>query len=362
MKRRTSGLYSLHAGMAAAVLCTAVGCAAGPGRVPQAPMGARTAESPAAPPVNTAALDELSAQRRAEHHDGDYVLGEGDVITIRAYDLDEMNQKVRVDGDGSISLPLLDSVPVAGRSVSEVQQDLTKRLGAFMYDPHVTVFVEEYRSQQVAVQGAVQKPGLVPQMQRTATVRDALAAAGGMTAEAGSRVYLIPGDHRSKTDGQAGLPEAGAANVEGEGLADAVMMDTHETDTDTQQRFLDLPVRAGDQIVIPNRGKFIAEGWVEKPGIYPLNPGLTVRGAIATAGGLTFPASTRIRICHPGANGETEMRELNYSAVTSLQAPDVFIHDGDVIAVTYTMAKVIPWSFYKVVAEFFHLGMKVAQP
>ena len=175
MKRRMAGLYALHAGMAAAVLCTAVGCAAGPARASKAALDARVTESPAAPPADTAALDELSARRQAERKDGDYLLGEGDVVAIRAYDLDEMNQKVRVGGDGSITLPLLDSVPVGGRSVSEVQQDLTKRLGAFMYDPHITVFVEEYRSQQVAVQGAVQKPGLVPQVQRSATVRDALA-------------------------------------------------------------------------------------------------------------------------------------------------------------------------------------------
>ena len=42
-----------------------------------------------------------------------------------------------------------------------MQQELTTRVGQFMYQPHVDVFVEEYSSQQIAVVGAVQRPGLV---------------------------------------------------------------------------------------------------------------------------------------------------------------------------------------------------------
>src|SRR6185369_12004905 len=96
--------------------------------------------------------------RRAQQAQGDYVLGEGDLISVKAYDLDDLNQRVRVENDGSVTLPLLNRVSVAGRTVSEVQADFTKRLGAFMFSPHVTVFVEEYRSQQVAVEAGPRQP------------------------------------------------------------------------------------------------------------------------------------------------------------------------------------------------------------
>jgi polysaccharide export outer membrane protein len=363
MKHQRS-LSFLPAGLAITVLGTAIGCAAGPAHMATAAARAPGATAPAAAPPDLTAFNDLATRRQAEHGDSEYILGEGDLLTVRAFDLDDINLKVRVEGDGTITLPLLKSVTVAGRSVSEVQRELTQRLGAFMYDPHVTVFVEEYRSQQVAVQGAVTRPGLVSQLQRSATVRDTLAAAGGLTAEAGSRLYLLPAERRARDAGAPPAPGADEAGTtaEGELLAAAVMIDSHEMDADTQQRFMNLPVRPGDLIIIPNRGKFIAEGWLEKPGVYPLNPGLTVRGAIATAGGLSFPASTSIRVYHPGANGETQMRELNYRAIAHLDAPDVFIHDGDVIDVTYSTVKVVPWAFYKVVQDLFHLGagLKVA--
>jgi polysaccharide export outer membrane protein len=367
MMHRQKGFEALHASLAAVILGTAVGCAAGPARVQKPVMSdgiptmmtatAPTATSPAGPAPNSVPLQDLASQRHAERNDGDYVVGEGDVLTVKAYDLDELNQKVRVDGDGAITLPLLNSVPVAGRTVAEVQKDLTTRLGQFMYDPHISVFVEEYRSQQVSVQGAVQKPGMVNQMVRSSTVRDALAAAGGMNGQAGSRIYLVPARHQ-KDDARAADGGAARVTTDGAVLDNAIMVDTHEMDPETQRQFFDLPVRGGDVIVVPNQGRFIAEGWVSKPGIYPLNPGLTLRGAIAVAGGLSFPAKAgHIQVLSPGANGETQMRDVDYTAIASLKAPDMFLRDGDVVHVTYTTVKVVPWGFYRVISDLLHLAI-----
>jgi polysaccharide export outer membrane protein len=284
---------------------------------------------------------------------------------VRAYDLEDLNQRVRVENDGSVNLPLLNRVSVAGRTVSEVQSDLTKRLGTFMFNPHVTVFVEEYRSQQVSVLGAVQRPGPISQTARNTTIREALSAAGGTTAEAGSRYYLLPAEHRVRADAQVietGLLD-GSSVEGGEELTNAVMVDTQEMDAETQRHFFNLPVRGGDVVVVPTRGRFIAEGWVEKPGVYPLNTGLTIRGAIATAGGLRFPASERnVRIYRPGPNGQTQMQQVDFSEVAALKSPDVFIHDGDVVKVSYSAVKLPPYIAYKLVADLFHLGagIKVA--
>src|SRR5262249_29560506 len=163
-------------GLAAGAVAFAAACAAGP-RV--TPLPASTIAPAAAPaPAKTAALSQIFDLRHAQNNDGDYVLGEGDVISVKAYALEELNTRVRVDGDGSITLPLLDTVKVAGQTVSQVQQGLTKRLGDFMYNPHVAVFVEEYRSQQVSVLGAVQRPGPISQTARNTTIREALSAAG----------------------------------------------------------------------------------------------------------------------------------------------------------------------------------------
>lgn len=347
-----------RAGLATALLCVLSGCAAGPTHI-AVPAGTLPAAM-LAPAESAARLERLAAERAKAEATGDYLLGTGDVISVKAYDLDDVNQRVRIDGNGDITLPLLEIVPVAGRTVAQVQADLTRRLGEYMYKPRVTVFVEEYRSQQVAVEGAVHRPGNVGQTTRNATVSDTLSAAGGPTPDAGSRIILIPVE--SRHGAAVGLlnatgPDA-ATTFERDNMLDgAIVIDTHETEEQIRRQFLDLPVRPGDVLWIPPAGKFIADGWVEKPGVYSLTPGLTVRGAIATAGGLSFPASSAVRIYRPGANGETQMRELDYADVAALRTPDVYLREGDVVSVAASPTKLPAWVAYKMVADLVHLGM-----
>jgi polysaccharide biosynthesis/export protein len=361
MKRVNSTKHLRQVAAAVAMSAIVLGCAHRAPTVPPtvAPTAGGLAITAAPLPAqNQARLTRLTDQRRAQQAQGDYVLGEGDLLSVRAYDLDDLNQRVRVENDGSVTLPLLNKVSVAGRTVSEVQSDLTKKLGTFMFSPHVTVFVEEYRSQQVAVEGAVQKPGLVSQTVRNATVRDVLSAAGGTTPEAGSRLYLIPAETRVYTEAKT-LP-GGEDTADTDHRAEAVMVDTAESDATTQRAFFTMPVRSGDVIVVPANGKFIADGWVEKPGTYPLTSGLTLRGALATAGGLAFPAKKgSVHIYQAGVNGQTSVRDVNYADIEAMKAPDVIIHDGDVVQVESSAVKLVPYGFYKLVTDLIRVGMRV---
>jgi polysaccharide export outer membrane protein len=337
-----------------------------PAGVVAAPAVAPAAGTPAADaPAEVARLADLHRARHAEAGERDYVVGPGDVLSIHAFDLADLNQRVRVDGSGTISLPLLDTVPVAGHTVAEVQDDLTNRLGAFMYHPHVNVFIEEYRSQQVAVVGAVQRPGLVSQTAGNATVLDAISAAGGMTADAGSRIYLLPAESRVDPQSER-LAMAATSNdpsiTDGIGLRDAapLSIDTKAVSAQGQRLFFSLPVRGGDVIIVPRAGHFIAEGWVEKPGTYALQSGLTLRGALAIAGGLSFPAETSaIRIYRGQASGSPETRQVDYDAIVAERAPDVAIQEGDVIEVASSAAKIVPYGLYKGITEILHLGARV---
>jgi polysaccharide export outer membrane protein len=364
MKRETSTMQLRRVAVAIAVSTAVIGCAPRTPAVPQpvAPTAGGLAITAAPQHTdNLARLDRLTKQRRTQQSQGDYVLGEGDLISVRAYDLEDLNHKVRVENDGSVNLPLLNRVSVAGRTVAEVQNDLTKRLGAYMFNPHVTVFVEEYRSQQVAVEGAVQRPGLVSQTVRNATVRDVLSAAGGILPTAGSRLYLIPAETRVQVEARQLPPAAnGAPSTDTTYSAEGIMIDTAESDATVQQAFFNMPVRSGDVIVVPASGNFIADGWVAKPGTYPLRSGLTLRGALATAGGLSFPADkASIRIFQAGVNGTLSVRDVNYADIEAMKVPDVLIHDGDVVQVASTTVKLVPYSFYKFLTEIIRVGMRV---
>ena len=55
--------------------------------------------------------------------------------------------------------------------------------------------------------------------------------------------------------------------------------------------YTNMPVAPGDIIVVPGGGNVMVTGWVYKPGYFEVGSGLTVLGAVASAGGAMFVAS-----------------------------------------------------------------------
>jgi polysaccharide export outer membrane protein len=109
-----------------------------------------------------------------------YKIGPLDVLDISVFKAPELARSVQVAETGSINLPLVGEVVAAGRTAQEVERDLAKRLGAkYMQSPQVTVYVKEYNSQRVTVEGAVKKPGIYPLRGRT-TLMQSLAMAEGL--------------------------------------------------------------------------------------------------------------------------------------------------------------------------------------
>ncbi len=344
------------------------------GAAPSAPRTTYVPNAPSTAEENLERLARLHAQRSAEVGVEEYVLGAGDVLAIRAFEVDELDRRVRVDDDGTVTLPLVGDVPAAGLTVSGLQQELTRRLGDYMYDPHVAVFVEEYRSHQVAVVGAVRSPGLITLRDRELTLLDAVSAAGGMNDAAAGQVFLIPAEGREglaaaltgmladptlRSDGRNLI--AGDGHVASDDgafrKAQPIMIDVNQVPDGVETFFFSLPVRDGDVILVRPAGHFILTGWVSKPGTYPLRPGLTLRGALATGGGLRFAAKrTRIRIHRLSARGGQDLEEINFKAISKQKTEDVFINDGDVIEVNSSVVKLVPYGFYELVADLVRFG------
>src|SRR5690348_9861137 len=71
-----------------------------------------------------------------------YVLGTDDQISIRVVNCDEINDKpIPVDLSGYIHLPLVGSIKVSGRTVQQLQNDITDRLKAYVLHPDASVVV-----------------------------------------------------------------------------------------------------------------------------------------------------------------------------------------------------------------------------
>jgi len=67
-----------------------------------------------------------------------------------------------------------------GRTIPELEQDLAgKYASGFLQNPQVSVFVKEYASQRITLEGAIVKPGIYPITGKT-TLLQAIALSGGV--------------------------------------------------------------------------------------------------------------------------------------------------------------------------------------
>ncbi|HYE46176.1 MAG TPA: polysaccharide biosynthesis/export family protein [Caulobacter sp.] len=121
----------------------------------------------------------------------EYRVGPMDTLDISVYQAPELTRVVQVDAAGQIGMPLIGSVTVAGKTVSEIRDDLTTRLKArYLKAPEVTVAVKEFASQKVTVDGSVMQPGVYPLIGKT-TLIQTVAMARGLNREANEKKVAV---------------------------------------------------------------------------------------------------------------------------------------------------------------------------
>ena len=98
--------------------------------------------------------------------------------------------KVRVSGNGTISMPLLGQVAIEGHTVTEVEQKITTLLlDGYLKKPNVTVTITEYRP--FYINGEIKRPGSYP-YKKGLTIEKAVALSGGFTERASrSTIALV---------------------------------------------------------------------------------------------------------------------------------------------------------------------------
>ncbi|HKT85569.1 MAG TPA: polysaccharide biosynthesis/export family protein [Novosphingobium sp.] len=118
-----------------------------------------------------------------------YTLGPGDKLRITVYGEDTLTGEYNVSADGAISFPLIGNVPAAGKTIADLQSELTKQLAnGYFENPRVSAEILDYRPYYIL--GEVNRPG---QYQYSAglTIQQAVAAAGGFTYRANDdRIFL----------------------------------------------------------------------------------------------------------------------------------------------------------------------------
>jgi len=312
-------------------------------------------------------LNRLWEQRKRESLAGDYPIGPGDVIEISVPGMEEIKIITqRVTGEGTISLPFVGIINVSGMTDKALREEIRRRLETnYMRDPQISLFVKEFRSRQVAVIGAVQKPGLYNLASSADTVLGMISQAGGVTAAgAAERILFIPAepvDSEKAKEVVASLP-AQLVSQDPTPLilksVDPIVISLDSINRSGNEKYLNMPARPGDIIMVPGGGEVLVQGWVAKPGAYKITSGLTILGAVAAAGGTVFPAdSGSVELIRTNDQGQKTSFAANLDAIKAGEQPDLPLREGDVVDVSSTGPKLVAYGFYRFFTSIMSVGV-----
>jgi polysaccharide export outer membrane protein len=120
-----------------------------------------------------------------------YRLGAQDLLEISVFGVPELSRTVRVNSNGQISLPLVGALRAGGRTVPELEHDIGESLAkSYLQNPQVTVFVKEYASQRITLEGSFKRPGIYPLTGKTSLLQ-AMAIGGGFNEMAEPNEVLV---------------------------------------------------------------------------------------------------------------------------------------------------------------------------
>lgn len=272
----------------------------------------------------------------------EYLIGPGDVLELSVFGVEELNTTVRVSSGGIITVPLLGALRVGGKTPGDVEDLVTERLSEdLLHDPSVSVFISEYKSQQISVTGAVNQPALHT-LTRPRTVLELVSMSGGLSEKAGNQIYV-----RTTIDNE---PRT-------------LIIDLDRVLVDPGNGSLRVVLGGGDVVFVPEAGTVFVEGAVHKPGAYQLEANTGVIEAVAMAGGPKFEAREElVRIITVSESGGKEIVSVNLDEIRANDTPNVELRDGDIVLVPESGAKAGFAGFWRGFSGIFGVGYGLNGP
>ena len=162
----------------------------------------------------------------------DYLIGPGDAVNIIVWRNPEVSMSVPVRPDGKITTPLVEDLPAAGKTSTQLARDIEQALAQFIQQPVVTVVVTNFVGnfgEQIRVIGQASRPQALP-YRKEMSLLDVLIAVGGVTEFAsGNKASIV-------------------RNVDGKQEKIVVRLDDLINDGDLSANMM---MRPGDILVIP---------------------------------------------------------------------------------------------------------------
>ncbi len=246
-------------------------------------------------------------------------IGPGDFLDIGEYHTPEFHSAVRVSASGTVTLPLIGEVKLAGLDEQSAARAIETALLAkgMLLHPLVSVLVTAYSGQDVSVLGEVARPGVYPYTVHHRLL-DLLSAASGLSPNAGRLVNVF---HQ----GDPKTPHA-------------VVLDPSGTDASSDHN---PELRPGDTVQVSRAGLVYVVGDVIRPGGFPVDPvqGLTVVQALSLAWGPSQNAALGKALLIREQTGGRAMTVLNIRRMLRGQDPDQPVHDRDILYVPDSLAR-----------------------
>jgi polysaccharide biosynthesis/export protein len=242
----------------------------------------------------------------------------GDLLKVSVFGVPEFDQEVRVSGSGTISLPLINEVHVAGLSTEQARELVQKRLieGGFMRHPQVSVLEKEYATQGVSVLGEVMKPGVYPLL-GSHRLFDLISMAGGTTPKAGTVVTVTHQGHPKEP------------------------VSINWSTDPSKSNEANVAIVPGDTIVVSKAGIVYVIGDVHRPAGFVMENGteLTVLRVIAMAEGPNPTAAlNHAKLIRNTPKGPQEI-PIQLKKIMSAAMPDMKLEADDIIFVPTSAAK-----------------------
>jgi polysaccharide biosynthesis/export protein len=237
-------------------------------------------------------------------------------------------------------------------------------LKVYLRYPRVFIFVKEYNTRQVAVLGAVVRPGLYNLTSGSENILDMISRAGGVLPDAGPIIQLIPTvplEADAASEVRSKLPASLLPKDPGSPIlkkTEPIIINVKELSYGGYQIYLSLPVRPGDTIMMPGGAQVLVEGWVDKPGAFKMTPGLTVSGAVAAAGGVLYAADpSTVRVIRSTRDAKKISLTVDLDKIKNGEMADIDLQGADIVQVPSSNVRIVPWGIYGLFRDVIRVGI-----
>ena len=130
----------------------------------------------------------------------DYRLGPNDLVDVEVFGVPDLKRTVRVNSSGHISLAMVGSIPVAGLSAQAAEELIALKYSEkYLQNPQVSLFIREFTSQRITIDGAIARPGVYPVTGEVTLLRAmALGGGGGSYADLSEIMVFRAGSNGEK--------------------------------------------------------------------------------------------------------------------------------------------------------------------